>query len=79
MNTPADLETVITTAAEQGRSVVFNYQKPGDVPELREVIPDPEQPIRLSKGGDRYVIGHDPNRDAPRNFRLDRIRQATVR
>lgn len=72
------VEKVINRAASEGRNVSFIYAKPGEDHELRELLPDLDQPIRLSKGGDKYVIGHDPRRDGARNFRLDRIREATI-
>lgn len=75
------IETIIEVAASKQVPLYFTYVKPdqlAEAVELRVLIPDADDPIRISKAGDRTVIGHDPKRDGARQFRLDRIREATV-
>lgn len=75
----ASLEAVIARAAKAGKPMHFLYEKPDAEPELRILIPDRDEPIRDgAEPGTKLVIGHDPLRDHARNFRLDRIKQATT-
>lgn len=77
---PRLLHSLIKLAAAEGRTLIFNYDHPTRGLELRELVPDRDEPIRLSKSAaGRYMIGHDPNRDGARNFTLNRIRDVTIR
>jgi len=52
------------------RPLAFEYQRPGDVRTSERRV---EPWGILSWHGHWYVVGHDPDRDAPRMFRVSRI------
>lgn len=76
---PRPLHALIRVAACEERAIIFTYNHPKRGSELRELIPDRDEPIRVNRRGEKYVIGHDPNRAGPRNFSLSLIEDVTIR
>jgi proteasome accessory factor B len=64
-------EALLRLAIIHGLEVEFRYAKgSGSVIELRHL-----KPAKIAGvGADRRFVGYDPDRDAPRGFRLDRIK-----
>lgn len=62
----------IVAAFQSGSVVSFNYLKPSDAAQYRECII--LGPIQTSADGSHYVKAVDLNQDAPRTFRIDRMR-----
>lgn len=62
----------IVAAFQSGSLVGFSYLKPNDVLGYRECII--LGPIQTSADGSHYVKAVDLNQDAPRTFRIDRMR-----
>lgn len=59
---------VLRLAVRHGRTVEFNYAKgDGRTIESRALLPTALDDLA------GLVSGHDPDRDAPRQYRLDRI------
>lgn len=74
-------EMRIKRAAEDGKTVSFDYKREGDglvVWERRVIEPDPESPIRENADGRKYLIGRDVARDGPRSFHTDKIDRLEV-
>lgn len=67
----------ITAAAGTGQPIGFCYEKDG-VSERRQLLPDPEDPIRYNSAGEAYVIGEDLARDGVRSFTLSKITEVTI-
>lgn len=67
----------ITAAAGTGQPIGFCYDKDG-VSERRQLVPDPEDPIRYNAAGEAYVIGDDLARGEPRSFTLSKITEVTT-
>lgn len=64
-------EGVMRLAAIHGKTVEFRYVKgTGHSPETRRLVPTSV----VGQDGNVRFTGHDPDRNAPRQFRLDRIR-----
>ncbi len=88
----SDKITVIQEAAKLGQPVGFCYHRdllnhevqvagvPRKVPytERRQIIPDPDEPIRTNKAGEQYVIGDDLARGEPRSFTLSKITEVST-
>jgi predicted DNA-binding transcriptional regulator YafY len=68
-------EALLRLAIIHGLEVEFRYAKgSGTVIEHRRL-----QPARIAGiGQDRRFVGYDPDREAPRGFRLDRIKGRVV-
>lgn len=63
----------LQAAIEYNRQARFSYEKesgPGGIIEARSLAPEA---IHYTRAGEPLVIGYDPDRDAVRAFRLDRI------
>lgn len=66
------VEAVLTLAATHGKTVKFGYAKGnGDYIENRRLIPGK---VEVAKNGYTIVVGHDPDRDDVRAYRVDRIK-----
>ena len=89
MQTMSDKITTITAAAGTGQPIGFCYQKqvaeffggvsrPVSVSERRQLLPDPEDPIRYNQAGEAYVIGTDLARGETRSFTLSKITEVTI-
>jgi hypothetical protein len=64
-------EAVMQLAAKFGRTVYFSYAKgKGDIIEHRQLEPAVMREVK----GNKIVVGHDPERDEPRSYRLDRVK-----
>lgn len=65
-------EAVLRLAVLHDKEVEFRYTKAPDAPvETRRLKPES---IKVSRDGAQSFVGYDPDRDAPRTFRVDRIR-----
>ena len=65
-------EGILRLAQIHKRIVEFRYEKGPDKPiEARSLKPTS---ITISEDGDMSFVGYDPDRDATRSFRVDRIR-----
>lgn len=65
-------EGVLRLALIHIKQVEFRYEKRSDAPiESRRLIPSR---ITIAKGGDMSFFGWDPDREAERQFRVDRIK-----
>jgi predicted DNA-binding transcriptional regulator YafY len=93
MQTMDEKITVIQEAAKLGQPIGFCYIKqeagmaPGmgfgsvrvsEVRERRQIIPDPDEPIRTNQAGEQYVIGDDLARGGPRSFTLSKITEVST-
>lgn len=66
------VEGLLRLAADHNRVVTFGYAKgKGDYIENRRLIPGQ---IQTTKQGHTIVVGHDPDRDDVRAYRLDKIK-----
>jgi predicted DNA-binding transcriptional regulator YafY len=77
MQTMNDKITVIQEAAKMGKPIGFCYDKDG-VSERRQLVVDPDEPIRTNAAGEQYVIGDDLARGEPRSFTLSKITEVTT-
>ena len=78
MQSMQDKIMVITAAAGTGNPIGFCYEKKDGVSERRQLVPDPEDPIRYNAAGAAYVIDDDLARGEPRSFTLSKITEVTI-
>lgn len=65
-------EGILRLAAVHGKTVEFRYAK-GDEKIIETRALKPES-VTVSKDGHMTFVGYDPDRDAPRSYRVDRIK-----
>lgn len=71
-----DIVDLFDEASDNGEAVRFVYEGPNNYPaQIRTITPSV---IQSARDGEEAVLGHDHDRDAPRQFRLDRVTYATV-
>lgn len=68
-------EGLLRLAAIHNKIVEFRYAKgDGRIIELRALIPSEVKVVKPGKADEHITVaGYDPDRDAVRNYRLDRI------
>lgn len=65
-------EGLLRLAAVHEKVVEFRYAKgDGAVIETRTLQPES---VTVTKDGETTFVGYDPDRDAPRSYRVDRIK-----
>ena len=65
-------EGVLRLAAVHGRKVGFRYAKSSSAPiEHRSFVPEH---VYTTRDGNVVIVGPDEDREAPRSYRLDRIK-----
>lgn len=68
-------EGLLRLAAVHAKTVTFRYVKGnGDVIEQRRLIPADVREITTKQGTHMTFVGHDPDRDEVRAYRVDRMR-----
>lgn len=86
MQTLNDKIEIIQQAAQRGQPIGFTYLHQNSDPrsmapdfsERRQLIPDPDEPVRTNKSGEQYVIGDDLARGECRSFTLSKITEVAV-
>jgi predicted DNA-binding transcriptional regulator YafY len=78
MQTMSEKTEIIKMAAAAGQPIGFCYHGKDDARERRQIIPDPDEPIRTSLAGEQYVIGDDLARGEPRSFTLSKITEVST-